>query len=60
MYCDHISDLMDTAENWCLRVEKLYNKAEIHSINSSKGDTNDVGIFSDNANVTFYEFLNSA
>ena len=37
-----------------------YNKAEIHSINSSKGDTNDVGVFSDNAMVTIYEFLNSA
>ena len=44
-------------QNWCLRVEELYNKAEIHSINSS---TNDVGVFLDNAKVTIYEFLNSA
>ena len=53
-YCNKINDL-DDAENWCLRVEVLYNKAEIHSINTSKGDTADVGIFSDNAKVTIYE-----
>ena len=59
-YCDYINDLMDRAGNWCLKIEELYNNAEIHSINSSKGDTNDVGIFSDIAKVTIYEFLNSA
>ena len=59
-YCDKINDLLDDAENWCLRVEVLYNKAEIHSINTSKGDTADVGIFSDNAKVTIYEFLEAA
>ena len=59
-YCDVINDLLDEAENWCLRVEVLYNKAEIHSINTSKGDTADVGIFSDNAKVTVYEFLEAA
>ena len=59
-YCDEINDLLDEAENWCLRVEVLYNKAEIHSINTSKGDTADVGVFSDNAEVTVYEFLEAA
>ena len=59
-YCDSINDLLDNAENWCLRVEVLYNKAEIHSINTSKGDTADVGVFSDNAKVTVYEFLEAA
>ena len=43
-----------------MRVEVLYNKAEIHSINTSKGDTADVGVFSDNAEVTVYEFLDAA
>ena len=38
----------------------MYNKAEIHSINTSKGDTADVGIFSDNARITIYEFLEAA
>ena len=59
-YCDEINDLLDNAENWCLSVEMLYNKAEIHSINTSKGDTTDVGISSDNAKVTVYEFLEAA
>ena len=38
----------------------MYNKAEVHSINTSKGDSADVGIFSDNAKVTIYEFLEAA
>ena len=59
-YCDAINDLLDDVENWCLKVERLCNKAEIHSINTSKGDTADVGIFSDNAKVTVYEFLEAA
>ena len=59
-YCDYINVLMDIAENWCMKIEELYTKAEIHSINSSKGDSNNVGTFSDNAKVTIYEFLNSA
>ena len=60
VYCDAINDLLDDAENWCLRVEVLYNKAEINSINTSKGDTADVGVFSDNAKVSVYEFLEAA
>ena len=58
-YCDTINNLLDDAENWCLRVEVLYNKAEIHSINTIKGDTADV-VFSDNAKVSVYEFLEAA
>ena len=48
-YCDEIDKLLDKAEIWCLNVDTLYNKEEIHSINTSKGDSTDVGIFSDNA-----------
>ena len=59
-YCRLMDELMDRAENWCLKVEELYNKAEVHSINTSKGDAADVGIFSDNAKVTVYEFLEAA
>ena len=33
-YCDRISDLMDRAQNWCLDIEEIYNKAEVHSINT--------------------------
>ena len=59
-YYDSIDELLDDAENWFLRVEVLYIKAEIHSINTSKGDTTDVGVFSDNAKVTVYKFLEAA
>ena len=59
-YCDEIDKLLDEPEIWCLNVDTLYNKEEIHSINTSKGDSTDVGIFSDNAKVTVYEFLEAA
>ena len=59
-YCDEIDKLLEEAEVWCSNVDILYNKQEIHSINTSKGDSNDVGIFSDNAKVTVYEFLEAA
>ena len=36
-------------------MEELHNEAEL----TSKGDTADVGVFSDNAKVTSYEFLDS-
>ena len=38
----------------------LRMRSRLRSKNSSKGDKNDVRIFSDNAKVTIYEFLNSA
>ena len=58
-YCDEINKFLDCAENWCLKVEEMYSKAEVHSINTSNGDSADVGTFSDNAKVTIYEFLQS-
>ena len=59
-YCDMINDLLDEAEIWCSKVEELYNRAEIHSINMSKGDIADIGMFSDNSKITVYEFLEAA
>ena len=59
-YCDRIGELMDRAQAWCLDIEELYNKAEVHSINTYKGDALDVGEFSDNSQVTVFEFLESA
>ena len=58
-YCDQIRELMDRAQAWCQDIEELNNKAEVHSINTSKGDAADVGIFSDNSQVTVFEFLES-
>ena len=59
-YCDRIEYLMDKAQTWCQYIEELYNKAEVHSINTSKGDAADIGAFSDNPKVTVFEFLESA
>lgn len=59
-YCDEINEFLDYGGNWCLKVEEMYNKAEVHSINTSMGDSADVGIFLDNAKVTIYEFLEAA
>ena len=41
-YCVWIGELMDKALAWCLDIEELYNKAEVHSINTSMGDAADV------------------
>ena len=51
---------MDQAQNWCLNIEDLYNKTEVHSINTWKGDAADVEIFSDNSQITVFEFLEAA
>ena len=52
-YCDEVNEFLDY-------VHEMYNTAEVHSINTSKGDTADVRIFSDNATMTIYEFLEAA
>ena len=58
-YCDGIGDLMDRAQACCLDIEELYHKAEVYSINTSKEDASDVGVLSDNSQVTVLEFLES-
>ena len=59
-YCDRIKVLMDQAQNWCLNIEDLYNKTEVRSINTSKGDAADIGVFSNNSQITVFEFLEAA
>ena len=56
-YCDRFSLLLDSAESWALHIVQAYTSAEVHSINCSPGDIADVGIFSDNADKTIFEFL---
>ena len=58
-YCDQISSLLDNAESWALHVVQAYTSAKVHSIKESPGDIADVGIFSDNADKTVFEFLKS-
>ena len=48
-FCDEVEHLMDQAQAWCLNIEDLYNKTEVHSINTLKGDAADVGIFLGNS-----------
>ena len=48
---------MDSAESWALHIVQAYTSAEVHSIKGSPGDISDVGIFSDNADKTIFEFL---
>ena len=60
MLCDKVENLMDKAQIWCLNIKDLYNKTEVHSINTCKGDAAAVGIFSNNSQTTVFEFLESA
>ena len=55
-YCDRIEELMDWAQAWAQDLEEIYNKADVHSINTSKGDSLDVGVFSDNCKVKVFSF----
>ena len=52
LYCNKVGEVMDDSQAWCMSIEEMYNKAKVHSINTSKGYTAEVGIFSDNAKVT--------
>ena len=45
---------MNKAKVWAMDIEEIYNKAEIHSINTSKGDSLDVGVFSNNSMETVF------
>ena len=56
-YVDEVSTILVSASNWCLSVEELYSRMEIHSITNTKGDTSEVGILTDNSSRTVYEFL---
>ena len=33
LYCSKVGEVMDEAQAWCMNVEDMYNKAEVHSIN---------------------------
>ena len=35
-YCDRIELIMDQAQAWCLEIEDLYDKTEVHSITTSQ------------------------
>ena len=58
-YCDRIFSLLGNAESWALHVVQAYISTQVHSIKGSPGDIADVGIFSDDADKTVLEFLES-
>ena len=58
-YYDRISGLLDQAEAWGSHIVQAYTNAEVHSIKGSLGDVANVGVFSDNADKTIFEFLES-
>ena len=58
-YCDHVSALLDKAEAWGSHIVQANTNAEVHSIKGSPGDVTNVGVFSDNADKTVFEFLES-
>ena len=58
-YCDRISTLLDRTESRAMSMVQAYTSAEVHSIKGSPGDIEDVGIFSNNADKTVFEFLES-
>ena len=44
-------------ESWGSHIVQAYTNAEVHLIKGSPGDITDVGVFSDNADKTIFEFL---
>ena len=46
---DYVEKVTEILTNWCLTVEGLYSKMEINSINNTKGDMSEIGIFTDNS-----------
>ena len=56
-YSDRMLALLDNAEAWGSHVVLAYTNAEVHSIKGSPGDVANVGVFSDNADKTIFEFL---
>ena len=56
-YYQSIETLLNCANDWIIGVERIYSISEVHSIASSKGNVSMVGVFSDNADKTIYEFM---
>ena len=56
-FYNEVSNLLHNAGAWCLAVESMYSRMEVHAINNSKGDTGSVGIFRDNFEQIIYEFI---
>ena len=56
-FVSSVKNLLDQANDQILQVEIIYSNTEAHSVSNLKGDISNVGIFTDNAEKTVYEFL---
>ena len=56
-YYNTIKALLETSNDWVLEVEQIYSKSEAHTVGTLRGDLSGVGIFSDNADKTVFEFF---
>ena len=56
-FVSSVKNLLDQANDWILQVKIIYSNTEAHAVSNSKGDILNVGIFTDNAEKTVYEFL---
>ena len=56
-YYSQTKSLLDNANDWIINVEHIYSSSEAHASCSVKGDLSGVGIFSNNANKSIYEFF---
>ena len=52
-----IKSLLDHANEWIMNVEQIYSSSEAHASGNVKGDLSMVGVFSDNAKKSIYEFV---
>ena len=57
IFVSSVKSLLDQANNWILQVEYIYSSSEAHAVGNTKGDISNIGIFTDNAEKTVYEFL---
>ena len=56
-YYSVIKSLLDSANEWTMNVEQIYSSSEAHASCTVKGDLSMVGIFSNNAKKSIYEFV---
>ena len=57
IFVSSVKSLLDQANDWILQVEIIYSSSEAHAVGNTRGDISNVGIFTDNADKTVYEFL---
>ena len=57
-FCEKVENLLEKAQLWCLNIDELYIKTEMHSINTSKGNPADVSQSRDHYDLTMVNLVN--